>query len=136
MERDPHNIVVTPHDGKVLSLLGVTLEFIMQASDTDGAWSLVEYTAPARFAGPPPHVHQQAEEAFYVLEGSPTFQLNEEIIQAGPGMTVFIPRGAVHTFSNAGDTPARFLIMLSPAGFEEYWVELPADDLLTLEHAV
>ena len=40
------------------------------AEDTDGRWTLCEYTAPPQFAGPPPHRHKETDEAFFVLDVS------------------------------------------------------------------
>lgn len=40
-----------------------------------------------------------------------------------PGSFLLVPHGMVHTFSNAGDRPARLLIIHSPS-FEGYFVEL------------
>jgi uncharacterized RmlC-like cupin family protein len=43
---------------------------------------------------------------------------------ARPGDLVFKPRGVPHAFWNAGDTLARALEIISPAGFERYFAEL------------
>ena len=45
---------------------------------------------------------------------------------AGPGELVRKPRDQWHTFFNAGDEQARLLEIISPAGFEDYFVELAA----------
>ncbi len=123
-------LVLHPGEGRTLSLLGATIGAKVTGADTDGAWSLVEYTAPPHFAGPAPHGHRQTDEAFYILEGTPTFQLGEDTMTVEPGAFVFVPRGVVHTFRNSADVPARFLIFFSPAGFEGYW-----DELAELAHA-
>jgi Cupin domain len=44
-----------------------------------------------------------------------------------PGDLIFKPREQWHTFWNAGDTPARVLEIISPAGFENYFRELGAE---------
>jgi hypothetical protein len=59
-----------------------------------------------------------------VLEGSVGALLGDEVLVAEPSDLVFKPRGQWHTFWNAGDTPARILEIISPAGFEEFFVEL------------
>ena len=43
---------------------------------------------------------------------------------AGPGDLVYKPRNVWHTFWNASDEPARLLEIISPAGFEQFFVEL------------
>jgi hypothetical protein len=45
-------------------------------------------------------------------------------VTAGPGTWVFKPRDQWHTFWNAGDTPARILEIIAPAGFEQFFEEL------------
>lgn len=91
-------------------------------ADRRGNWSLMEYTAPPRFAGPPPHAHAQADEAYYVLEGNPVFQVGEQTIHARPEQLIVVERGTVHAFMNPGPGPARFLVLLSPAGYEGFWL--------------
>ena len=39
---------------------------------------------------------------------------------------MLIPRGVVHTHSNPGTVPNRVLVIFSPAGMEEYFVEREA----------
>lgn len=121
-----HGSILTPGEGKQISMLGVTVRYLTESHETDGAWACVEYTAPPRFAGPPPHWHKDMDEGFYVLEGTPDFRLGDETVQAEPGAYIFAPRGTVHAFSNPSDAPARILVFLSPGGFERYWEELAA----------
>lgn len=45
-------MIRTPDDAPSLEVVGVRVRFLVSGADTDGAWSLIEYTAPANFAGP------------------------------------------------------------------------------------
>jgi hypothetical protein len=54
--------------------------------------------------------------------------LGSDVVHAEPGDLVYKPRDVWHTFWNATDRPARLLEIISPAGFEELFVEL--NDLL------
>jgi len=92
--------------------------------ETDGGLFVMEYTAQARFAGPPPHAHPHADEAFYVLEGTLTLRRAEGDVEAAAGSFCYVPRGVAHTFANRTDVPARFLSLMTPAGFEGYLEEL------------
>ena len=58
--------------------------------------------------------------------------LGSSVGNAEPGDFVFKPRDVWHTFWNATDRPARFLEIISPAGFEQLFVEL--DELLRTDH--
>jgi quercetin dioxygenase-like cupin family protein len=82
-----------------------------------GALAIAESTIPAGAAGPPLHSHA-FDEAFYVLEGELTFQLEEEVMTAHSGELIFAPRGVPHTLANQSAEPARFLLVFAPAGFE------------------
>src|SRR5215213_2935273 len=73
---------------------------------TGGTMSAYEFVSPPRTAGPPLHIHRTWDEAFYVLEGEMTFLIDGHTHRALAGSFVFIPRGILHTFWNAGDAPA------------------------------
>jgi quercetin dioxygenase-like cupin family protein len=75
-------------------------------------------------AGPPLHIHHANDETYYVLEGTFRVRLGERTFSAPPGTFVFIPRGTVHAFMNAGARPARLLLTFSPGGVDGYFEEL------------
>jgi quercetin dioxygenase-like cupin family protein len=94
-------------------LLGNLLRFHARSPDTGGAYCLVEsLTAPG--AGAPPNRHPSDDEAFYVLDGTFEFMIDNETTQVSAGGFVQIPNGAVHAFKNVGDQPGRLLIINSP----------------------
>lgn len=94
-------------------LLGNLLRFHARSPDTGGAYNLVEsLTAPG--AGAPPNRHPSDDEAFYVIEGSFEFVIEEKMIRAEAGTFVKVPNGAVHAFKNVGTAPGRLLIINSP----------------------
>ena len=94
------------------------------ASATLGAYSLLEFTVAGN--GPPMHVHHDAEEAFYVLDGEITIRIGADSIQAIAGSFVLIPRETPHTFDNAGERPSRMLTIFSPPGFEQFFPQVAA----------
>ena len=73
--------------------------------------------------GPPPHRHD-FEEMFTVLEGEIEVTFRGEQTRVRAGETVNVPANAPHRFTNAASTPARLLCMCSPAGQEEFFVEI------------
>jgi len=76
---------------------------------------------PYRDDGPPPHIHRNHAEAFYVMEGELTFRLENGEHRVGPETWVLVPPEVVHTFAVTGDTPARFLDFHVPsAGFGDF----------------
>jgi hypothetical protein len=72
---------------------------------------------------PPLHVHRNEDELFYVLEGSlKVFRGFDELI-LHPGQSGFLPRNVPHTFKIMS-RHARFLVYVTPAGFEGYFRDL------------
>jgi len=65
--------------------------------------------------GFPGHVHDEYEEAFYVLDGEIEYLIDDTWVRAAAGATVFVPPGTAHGFRNVGDQPARHLAVSSPA---------------------
>jgi quercetin dioxygenase-like cupin family protein len=100
---------------------------LLQGEESDGAVSIVESTMPAGAPGPP--LHSQAfDEAFYVLDGELTFELGDGQTTVTAGKLVFAPRGVPHTVANPTDAPARYLMVLTPAGFEREFARRAAKE--------
>jgi oxalate decarboxylase/phosphoglucose isomerase-like protein (cupin superfamily) len=110
-------------------------------ADQSTIWSAFEAeVAPGFDVGA--HLHQRAEEIFYVLEGELDLlafqpaatdgddwrtwesQTGAPVFRAGPGSFMFVPAGCPHAFFNPGSSPARMLFLVSPAGHEIYLQEL------------
>ncbi len=62
----------------------------------------------------PLHVHDEDDEAWYVLEGTLGFRLGDDEVEARPGSAVLARRGTPHTYWNAGATEARYLLVMTP----------------------
>lgn len=84
-------------------------------------------------SGSPPHIHGREDETFYILSGTFDLRAGDRTIRAEAGAFLHIPKGTVHNYVNVGSTPGEFIVMLSPAGFEEMFAELgiPATDHTT-----
>jgi len=111
-------------DGKRIELGPNEVIIMLSADDTDGAFSLVEYTATPDGPSPPVHVHEETDEVIYVLEGTAECTVGDDIFTAEAGATVIVPSGTRHTFSTIDAQPCAFLALCSPAGFEEYSEEM------------
>jgi quercetin dioxygenase-like cupin family protein len=90
-----------------------------------GGLTLMEMRLPPG-DGSPPHIHHDADEAWYVLEGELTFYSGAWSAVAGAGDFVLVPRGAVHNYTVTSAIPARYLEMFAPAGKERFFEELSA----------
>jgi len=91
---------------------------------TDGVVSVLEATEPPGF-GPPIHVHDDAAEAFYVLEGEYIMSLDGEEQRCPAGSFVFIPAGVPHGF-RVGEAASRKLNFYFPAAMTGYFDDLAA----------
>ena len=78
--------------------------------------SIIEM-APGR-EGPEAHVHEDEDDAFYILEGEITFLLGAKEVAAPVGTFVLVPPGVQHTFANRASEVARILNIHAPAGFD------------------
>ncbi|HEU4673017.1 MAG TPA: cupin domain-containing protein [Candidatus Limnocylindrales bacterium] len=96
--------------------------FALTGGDTDGRFSLTDFTMAGPPAPPPPpHVHDDADECVYLIEGSLHVGVGDDVRAVGPGSVVLVPRGTLHSLENPGPTAARFVVVLSPPGFEGFW---------------
>jgi quercetin dioxygenase-like cupin family protein len=93
----------------------VTIEFLLEASDTNGSTAMFEFTVPAGAKVPIPHYHEHFDETIYGLAGVMTFTVEGKPIDIAPGETCFIPRGAVHGFNNFKQEDAKALAVITPA---------------------
>ncbi|HXO36987.1 MAG TPA: cupin domain-containing protein [Candidatus Acidoferrum sp.] len=114
----PDSAQKLPHIG----LVGDTYTILLSGKDTAGRFCLIDMHVPPN-GGPPPHRHD-FEETFTVLEGEleATFRGAKQVVRAGE--TINIPANAPHQFRNASSQPARMLCICSPAGQEEFFVQV------------
>jgi len=115
---------LTQSDGAI-EWLGVTYKTILDREQTGGAMSIVDSLSPVG-SGPPRHIHQHEDETFVMITGTCKIWIEGKERLAGPGESVFIPRGKEHTFKVVGDQPSRHLVILTPGGFESFFAEMAA----------
>ncbi len=119
-------VIIRPDGGIELCAFGDTIAVALGSNDTRGSLSLwVNITPPG--GGPPPHYHLNEDELFLVQKGRVQFMVDGEWTEPGEGSIVYVPRGNIHAFRNAGDTPSRMWIMTTPAGFERFFARCAAE---------
>jgi quercetin dioxygenase-like cupin family protein len=99
--------------------LGQLMSTLAEGDDTGGQLTVFEILFPPN-SGPPLHVHEREDEAFYVLEGGMSVRMGDEEFEAPVGSFTFQPRGIPHTFRSSSDG-ARVLLLVVPSGFEGYF---------------
>jgi quercetin dioxygenase-like cupin family protein len=107
-----------PHIG----LVGDTYTITVTGEQTAGRFCVIDMHIPPG-GGPPPHRHD-FEETFIVLEGEmeATFRGQKSLVRAGD--TINIPANAPHQFHNTSAEPVRMLCICSPAGQENFFLEV------------
>ncbi|HEY8285594.1 MAG TPA: cupin domain-containing protein [Chloroflexota bacterium] len=114
--------------GQSTAIIGVghTITVAAGKEDTGGAFALLDYELAPGFSTSSLHIHHREDVATYVLEGRLLIRVGETERLVGPGEFVFLHRGIEHAQSNPGPEPARFLVLLIPAGFEQFFPDLEA----------
>jgi quercetin dioxygenase-like cupin family protein len=93
---------VEPLLGNAMGSAGDSFVIVEWSAEVGGHWIA------------PLHVHDQDDEAWYVLEGTLGFRLGDDEIEAHTGSAVFARRGTPHTYWNAGMSEARYLLVMTP----------------------
>lgn len=119
MTKEP--ITVRKGEGETMPVLGTNVRFLLEAARTGHAFSLMEVELP-KDQGPPPHDHPW-DEAYYIIDGSVWFLVDEAEMIVSTGDFVYAPGGTVHSFRGAGETPARVLVFDAPATAEGFFRE-------------
>lgn len=115
---EPH----VAHQGEARWYGDSLFEFLVPQEATGGAMSVLRATMPEGFS-PPRHIHTREDEVFVVLDGDIAFEIDGRRLLAGPGTSVFMPRGVPHTF-RVESAVARVLGFMAPGQFEQLFRNL------------
>jgi mannose-6-phosphate isomerase-like protein (cupin superfamily) len=85
---------------------------------TGGVYSCVECAVAPKVMGPPPHLHKALDELMFVLDGTASVMVEDEVVEISAGGWHFRPRNLKHTFWNASEKPLLFIDMYFNQSFE------------------
>lgn len=123
MSETESGFVVLPGEGRRVDLGGFGVRVKASREQTGGAFSLIETEEAVLGAGPPLHVHRDAAESFYVIEGEYLMHLDGRDFACPAGSFIYVPLGLPHTFKVT--TPgSRKLNLYTPAAMEGYFDDL------------
>ena len=105
--------------------MGTVYDILLTKAETGGSLGMLRSVDQPGF-GPPLHIHRDADETFHVLGGRVDFLLDGERRSLTAGGTIFIPRGAAHTF-RVMDGEARMITVMTPGGFEGFFEQVVAN---------
>ena len=118
--QQPEPLVVPAGTGPFVELGDHRGHITVSAQSTDGAFLLVD-TQVDPDGGVPPHLHRREDETFSILEGRFAPEVGGQSTLAGPGDTVFAPRGLAHSWRCVSPEGGRFLILITPGdNFEAF----------------
>ena len=115
-------LYVPANTGRAFWFMGDLFTYLVTGEESGGSYFTLEIiVAPNN--GPGPHLHQNEEEQFYVVEGELTYRVGDKTMQVSTGDFIHIPRGTVHSFKN-GPEPSKLLATFSPTGIEKFFQEI------------
>ncbi len=110
-------------EGKTYPIGDHPITVKVRADDTENKYEIIEYAVRPGFNSSF-HVHQRAEEVFYLLEGELEFKLNEQTVRGRAGDLVRVPRGVSHGFTNPTKVKTKVLEVRTGGGYGQMLEEL------------
>ena len=112
-------LIVRGHEQPKFWLLDDLITPLLGGNQTDGRFAVFMGRAHPG-GGPPPHLHANDDEGFYVLEGQLTVLSHDKLIVANAGEFVWAPKGVTHCFKCTSDLPVKFLVIVTPSAFGDF----------------
>ena len=122
-------IVLPPGGGRAYALGSMRTLFKADGEETGNRYCVAEWWLEPGQLGPGPHLHAENEELFLVLDGTMTFVVGDEQVEAERGTFLRIPAGVTHDFYNLGATAAGVFNVYLPGGFEALMEHMGATSL-------
>jgi quercetin dioxygenase-like cupin family protein len=110
-------VVLAPGEGRCYPMGRVDACFKADGDETAGRYSISEWWLEPHTRGPGGHQHPE-DDVFYVLQGTVTFLMDDEWLDASAGSFVLVPGGVTHAFDNRTDSRAGMLNVSAPGDFE------------------
>lgn len=101
---------------------GAIIKFLATSKDTNGLYALFEAKGIPGME-PPPHIHSNEDETYYILDGTLWFKVGEDEFTAQKGDFVFLPRNVKHEFKVLSEE-FHCHVGLFPAGIDDFFLEM------------
>jgi quercetin dioxygenase-like cupin family protein len=102
--------------------MGSLMSFLVKSSETHNSLCLTEYQSRPGHE-PPPHIHLDQDEIFYLLEGELEVYCLGQVRIVRAGEAIFLPRNQAHAWYVTSST-IRALLLTSPGGLDGYFQEM------------
>lgn len=116
-------MIIKPDQARVYSQGLGEARILVDGERSGGAWWLGQFREAPGFRTSL-HLHHQADEQFFVLDGVLSVYLDGKWNDLETGTFALVPHGTPHALANASQQPASFLGSGNPAGFERFFPEL------------
>lgn len=122
--KPPLPFLIPPKETLEPGMMGSNMRTLIYSTQTNKQFSCVEAVlAPKKIAGSP-HKHESLDELMYVLEGTASVLMGNEVTEVTAGSWHLRPRGIVHVIWNSGNENLRLIDMYFNQNFEDYLEEL------------
>lgn len=95
------------------------IETIVGGADTEHRWTFSIMHGPGG-DDVPLHLHQNEDEAFFILEGEITVWQGDQSAVIGPEEFVLLPKEVPHCYKVTSPEGARWIAITAPTGFEQF----------------
>jgi mannose-6-phosphate isomerase-like protein (cupin superfamily) len=127
-------IFLPPGGGRSYPMGRISAVFKADGDETQGGYSISEWRLEPHTQGPGAHSHPE-DDVFYVIEGTMSFLIGDQWVDAPKGSFVLAPGGVTHDFENRSSEPAVALNFGIPGDFEKnmpaiakWFIENPPQD--------
>jgi NADPH2:quinone reductase len=98
---------------------GSRVRTLLSGKETDGAYCMLEFRGPPG-RSTPLHMHERETEAVHLLDGQLDITMGGTTVHLQPGDTLLLPRDVPHQLTTCGNHDARYIVVCTPAGFEDF----------------
>lgn len=122
--------MLRPGEGRKYAMGRISAVFKADGTETAEQYSISEWWLEPHTKGPGPHAHPE-DDVFFVIDGTMSFLVDGNWVDAPKGSFVLVPGGSTHDFENRGSARAGALNFSVPGNFEQ---EMPAIAQWFAEH--
>ena len=122
--KDWSTIHLGPREGRAVRMSGAQVVTTKVSTEqTGGAYSLFEVEVRPG-GGSASHIQHRDDECLYVLDGEFEFLDDDgSTTRVGPGSVLYVPKGNLHRYRNIGEKTGRLLVVHTPGGSHELFLE-------------
>ncbi|NLE85823.1 MAG: cupin domain-containing protein [Myxococcales bacterium] len=118
-KNDRKPLFLLPNEGRRYTMGPMEALFLADNDETASGYSISQWWLEPHTSGPGAHSHPE-DDVFFVIDGTMSFLVGDEWIDAPRGSFVLAPGGVTHDFENRSDERAGVLNISAPGGFERH----------------